>query len=545
MSKQDPLLVQTAGGFSLHYDERWLYSRYQPHATAEKMVLDTPVEPDTLYLLISPCLAHGLELLASRLPQSSAVLGIELDASLLAIAKDMVAKLELDPSRFRLCNSTVPGTILAEAAETGKFRRIKEVRLSGGRDLHPREYDRLVETITINNRLAWRNHMTLVKLGRLWVKNVITNLATLPWEQLGPPRIVQKPIMLCGAGPSLNQTLPWIKRNSRHLTIMAVDTAAGALVQAGIEPDWVVCLEAQAHNLPDFTPLTGLEPTLVADISAHPASFRLVKGQKILVSSHWTNSRFLERLSSAGLPIQGVPPLGSVGVLATRLAVQQGQPVFLAGLDFSFQRALTHCKGSPSDLAERRLETRLYKQNRNWALSCSQNVFPTLDGNLGTAILSMYASCAAIELDGAIVYDLRDGFGLPLPATAISLDQAEEFLISRPIPAEQAGNYKPAQDMGRETEQDVAQVKGQGAVFYRAAATAFLENELALARNLALCLRSGSYDQLGRLIQDCDYMYAHFPDPQRVEALEIDALKRLALEAIYWQTRLQTALETI
>ena len=193
---------------------------------------------------------------------------------------------------------------------------------------------------------------------------------------------------------------------------MAVDTAAGALVQAGIHPDLVVCLEAQAHNLPDFTPLTGLEPTLVADISAHPASFRLVKGPKILVSSQWMKSRFLERLSSTGLPIQAVPPLGSVGVLAARLAVQYGQPIFLAGLDFSFQRAVTHCKGSPSDLAERRLETRLYKQNGNWALSCGQGVFPTADGNLGTAILSMYASCASIELKGATVYDLRGGFGL-------------------------------------------------------------------------------------------------------------------------------------
>jgi len=532
MSDQNPLLVETGGGFSLRYGNRWLYSRYQPRTAAEKAAEDIPVEADTLYLLVSPCLCHGLDTLASRLPSSSAVFGLELEASLLSIAKESFAKLELEPARFRLCSSTTPATILTEASELGKFRRVKEVRLCGGRDLHPREFDSLIDTISLNNRLVWRNRMTLVRLGRLWVKNVITNLATLPWDQVELSKASQKPIMLCGAGPSLNQALPWIKKQARHLTIMAVDTAAGALVQAGIHPDRVVCLEAQAHNLPDFTPLSSLELTLVADISAHPASFRVVRGPKNLVSSKWMDSRFLDRLSNAGLPLHLVPPLGSVGVLAARLAVQQGQILFLAGLDFSFQRAITHCKGSPVDLAERRRETRLYKHKGNWDLSFGQGVTAGSGGSLGNAILSMYASCAGMELQGARVYDLRAGFGLPLPATAISLEQADDLLASSfvsPGPIESAQGSSCA-------------AFNKGAAFYREAAAAFLEKELVLAKELAHRLRSSGGKPLGRMIRDCDYMYAHFPDPQRVEAMEIDALRRLALEAGYWQNRLQLAL---
>ena len=528
MSELRPLLVQTAGGFSLRYGERWLYSRYQPEGVAEKTVLDIPVEPDTLYLLISPCLCHGLPLLAGKLHPSCAVFGIELNSSLLTVAKESFAQLKLDPHRFRLCTSTSLGTILSEVAESGKFRRVKEVRLSGGRDLYPGEYDRLVDTITINNRLSWRNRMTLVRLGRLWVNNIIANLATLPWEQITLPKAIHKPVMLCGAGPSLNQALPWIRKNSSYLSIMAVDTAAGALAQAGIQPDYVICLEAQAHNLPDFTPLTGLRFTLVSDISAHPASFRLVKGPINLVSSQWMKNQFLKRLSNASLPIHAVPPLGSVGVLAAKIAVDQGQHIFLAGLDFSFLPGITHCTGSPSDLAERRLETRLYKQNRNWALSWGHGVYPTVGGSLGNAILSMYASCAGIELEGASVYDLRGGFGLPLPSRAISYEQADELLGS--------GLYSVAASISTVTTETIN---------YRTAATAFLENELALARELAGKLRSGSSHQLEKMIADCDYMYGHFPDPERVEAMEIDALKRLALEAGYWQNRLQTALEGI
>jgi hypothetical protein len=456
------------------------------------------------------------------------MLGIELEPSLLSLAHDMFTRLKLAPERFRICTDTAPDSILSTAMELGKFRRIKEVRLSGGKELHPKDYDSLVEAISINNRLAWRNRMTLVRLGRLWVKNVITNLATLPWEQVAPPMALPGPIMLCGAGPSLNNVLPWIKEHFMYMTIIAVDTAAGTLAQAGIRPDQVVCLEAQAHNLPDFVPLTGIELSLVADISAHPASFRIVQGQKNLVSSQWLNTRFLDRLASAGLPIQSVPPLGSVGVLAARLAVQQRQVIFLAGLDFAFQRAITHCKGSPSDLNERRLETRLYKHGRNWALSFGQDVVATSSGSLGNAILSMYASCAGIELKGAEVYDLRGGFGLPLPATAISLEQASKMLAGQNDSSDTT-LFKNATSNGY-TE------------LYRGKALAFLENELRLARELSHSLRRAGGESLAGIIKDCDYMYAHFPDPERVETLEIDALKRLALESGYWQARLQTAL---
>jgi hypothetical protein len=248
-------------------------------------------------------------------------------------------------------------------------------------------------------------------------------------------------------------------------------------------------------------------------------------------------SRFLHRLSRAGLPVQTVPPLGSVGVLAARLAVQQEQPIFLAGLDFMFRRGITHCKGSPSDLVERQMETRLYKQGRNWSLSFAEGVVPATGGGLGNAILSMYADSAEIELKNAAVYDLRGGFGLPLPATAVTPDQAQELLAASQFYRDKSDGITSFLAMDSKTMQNTEKNRT-----LRAAAVAFLEHELALARNLADRLRTSSKDRLGDLVLDCDYMYAHFPDPQRVEALESDALNRLALEAGYWQHRLQTAL---
>jgi hypothetical protein len=532
MTASNPLLVETGGGFSLRLGDRWLYSRYKPRLTAEKAALDIAADPQTLYVLISPCLCYGLEALAERLPASSALLCVELDLPLLAIAREAFASLDLDPARFRLAHTTLPEAILAHASGLGKFRRVKELRLSGGKDLHPADYDALLEAITVNNRLAWRNQMTLVRLGRLWVRNVISNLANLPWEQVFPSIPARKPVMLCGAGPSLDRVLPWLKKHAPQMTIICVDTAAGALAQNGILPDQVVCLEAQAHNLPDFTPLAGMEPTLVGDISAHPATYRIIRGPKNLVSSQWMDSGFLDRLAGSGLPIQKVPPLGSVGVLAARLAVQQGQMIFVSGLDFSFVPGLTHCTGSPSNLAEHHRETRLYKQNLNWALSYGPGVVPLPGGNLGNSLLSMYASCAGVELRGAVVFDLRDGFGLPLPARRISLEQAGELLATRPevVPGTHSCD-----------QQEAAQTPSQAAL-YRNASKAFLENELQLAKALSSSLRAGDKSRSTELIRKCNYMYGHFPDPERVEAMEIDALKRLALESEYWQARLQTAL---
>ncbi len=536
MDEHDPLLVDTGRGFSLQYGGRWIYSSRAPLDAPLRTVRTLAMQSETLYVVTSPCLWHGVAELVARLPESSAVLGIEACQPLF----DLASRSLPDMSSERLLLSRAGDALAAcrglEASiAPARFRRIVEVRLSGGRSLFDAAYDSIIAALDAEIAIRYRNRLAMVRMGRLWTRNVIANLASMRWSSVTPLPAYDKSLAVCGAGPSLDKAVPLLRSHRESLIIMAVDTAAGALAQAGIIPDLVVCLEAQVYNVADFLPLGRVGARLVADLSAHPSSFRATDGPITLLSSQWIQSAFLTRLQAAGLPLVTVPPLGSVGVLALHIACAIGEPLVVSGLDFAFSPGATHCSGSPADLMERRTETRTHKRTGAWAATFREHTRRIATGWLSDPPLAMYAALAVSELAGHTVYDLRDGHGAPLPAQALDQDALKELLHRNP------GHWlRP--DAGPSLH-DSAQLTD--AAGYRQRAIGFLQGELVRADDVSLALRQGCSDaSIKAMLAEADFLYAHFPDPERVAALEQDALRRVAAEAAYWRGRLEAALRS-
>jgi len=444
--------------------------------------------------------------------------------------------------RQRLATSDPAGALDAyQALETSlapaRFRRAMELRLSGGRIFAQAAYDAALAAIEADISMRFRNRLSLVRMGRLWTRNVISNLASMRWEDVKPLEAASRPVVVCGAGPSLDGALDAIRRSREGITVLACDTAAGALTRAGIIPDAIVCLEAQIWNVADFLPLDGASSTLMVDLSAHPSSFRAVTGRKSILLSVWAESQFLSRLLAAGLPIAAAPPLGSVGVLALWLARKLGGPLIVAGLDFEFCQGMTHCSGSPAEIRGRLLESRTYRNSGAWDASFREGIIHA-GGAITDPALSMYASLAVAQLTGQESWDLRGGFGAPLPSRPLSSLELESLVkengssrLSQRLDACGAG----------------AAVKGYGDCLSpedcRVKVAAFLSGELDRTNQVSLALSHGAADDdLRGLLAAADFLYLHFPDPERVLALETDALKRVAVEAAYWRGRLKAAL---
>jgi hypothetical protein len=538
MDEHDPLLVDTGRGFSLQYRGRWLYSSRAPLDAPLQTARVLEVQAETLYVVPSPCLWHGAAELLARLPESSAVLGIESCDDLLNLAsRTLPAPPSGEPSgapdgRLLLSSASEALTAyrtLESSIAPARFRRVVEVRLSGGRALSPGVYDSTIAALDADIAIRYRNRLAMVRMGRLWTRNVIANLASMRWSDVSPLPTYDRPLVVCGAGPSLDNALPLLRTYRDSLTIMAVDTAAGALARAGIYPDLVVCLEAQIYNVADFLPLGHGRTRLVADLSSHPSSFRATDGPITLLSSQWYQSAFLARLHGAGLPLTPVPPLGSVGVLALHVARMMGSPILISGLDFAFSPGATHCSGSPADLLERRLESRTNKRTAAWAASYRTHTRRIDNGCLADPALAMYAALATSELAGHPAYDLREGYGARLPA----------------LPLDRAGLERLLKGYDRNRIRSNLQGGAQqsDAAEYRRIAIDFLRAELERAKDVALALRRGCPEpSLKAKLAEADFLYAHFPDPERVLALEHDALLRVSAEAAYWRGRLETAI---
>ena len=524
MPEETPPLVAEAakGGFSVEYRGRALYSRLAPRESPERIARDLEPLPETLYLIPSPLLGYGLETLLDRLPESSAVLALEADPRLAELSEARLPAGIRGHARFRFLND--PSLAARSLHTLGRFRRAVEVRLSGGRIICPDAYDSALRDIDAELGRYWRNRMTMVRMGRLWARNVVRNLAVLPSAGIRAPQIWTDPVAVCGAGPSLDSTCAWLTSERKRLRILACDTAVGPLIARGIVPDAVVCLEAQVYNLQDFLPAGRIEIPLFTDLSSHPSSLHAVRGPKILTLTRFEELGFLDRLEALPLPFIHVPPLGSVGVLAVHLARRLTTgPVFLAGLDFSFPPGSTHAKGAPTILSETARENRLYKAHGQWNASWPLKR-PGRGGGTGP-LFSAYAALLADEIRGdPRIYDVR-AEGLPLGRSRCSLDEASRALDNAsqeptalgPLPL---GAVLPPERIA-------------------ALAAAFLDGEAVRLEELLGALR-GTGDLAAR-VAECDWIYSWFPDEHRVKALTGDIRNRLLAEATDWRHRLHEA----
>jgi hypothetical protein len=501
--------------------------------------------PSRLFLVPSPLLWYGLSELLLSMSQGSAVLCVEADPALAELARArMPAELASD-GRLSFIESGSSEAAIAAASAMGNFRSCVLVALSGGVALHWSAYESMASALTAFFEAEWRNRAALMVLGPRWAKNIFDNIAALGEICPQPPPRFPGSVVVCGAGPSLEAALPFISRESSQgrLGVIACDTALGSLLSSGITPDLVVCLEGQAHNLPDFTCAGSKSVALAADLSSHPATFRILRGPKHLSIVRITTSPLLDRaaaaLSEAGIPFLAEPPLGSVGVFAAHLARSLADgPVIATGLDFSFEAGKTHARGCPSLLAEEYRLDRLTRWPGQFAVSFRDRTFK-LDGRSGAGpssllsdpILVSYASLLAdgeaeAGRRGPLIYDIR-GRGPSIGGRRISLAEATALVMAHPNVDVKADPVTRPRASIEETVHS------------------FLTAELFRLEELRRALRGGtkaSRGELARLVAETDYLCWGFPDQSRGSELAQDFLNRLVPQLEYWAQRLKAIL---
>lgn len=358
----DVRVEETEGGSQVFLRGRPLYSPH-PRSGAERRASALPIRPDTIVVVLSPLLGYGLQRLLDRLPDRCAVLAIELEPTLHRLTQRALA--DITDARLHLCGPSL-GEIgqCVHALIQGSHRRVVEISLSAGALLHRTRYREITAAIESQLRTHWQNRATIAGLGRRWIANLFSNLArassSQPFELLRTTR----PVIACGAGPSLEAALPLIRTARRHAVLLAADTALPALLDHAIIPDLVVAVDAQYTNVLDFVPHPRGRYTLAADLTSGPAVISAHQAQRTVVfCTEFAPLPLLARLRDAGLVQSFFEPVGSVGVTTVQLALTLTDgPVLLAGHDLAFTAARTHARGTYADIYYRLAQRRTASQ---------------------------------------------------------------------------------------------------------------------------------------------------------------------------------------
>lgn len=451
----------------------------------------------------------------------------------------------------------------------GSFKRAVVVKMSGGTVFSEEAYSAVTEYVDSFIQNFWKNHITLTRMGRMYALDIFKNLKAMEGgsgtnkhtsvsgaikaaevsgaEEVFAPRSdnlqvasragacrtsenirplkkesVSKPILVIGAGTSVDKLLPKLTGHKQNFFILCVDAALPALLQSGIRPDAVVAVECQVAIEKAYIGAAESGIHVIADLTSRPRVTRLCAGAVSFFLSEYCTMPFMTDIKTAarslGIPV--FPPLGSVGLYAVETALyirKPATPVFVCGLDFSFVPGQTHCKGAPAHTAAAITANRLKPVG-----------FPGAAYNYSAHTIAGKADHTEYT-DAAL-----SGYG----ALYAERYKSIENLFDCAETGMKSGIQRIAQDlMFRLAESLRDSTEAEEPIFASPAAQTecrYVENQLIKLLRIKAILTGNekprTATELEELIAECGYLYVHFPDCAAGFRMTQDFLNRIRAE---------------
>ena len=485
-----------------------------------------------------------------KLPASSYVLALECNQILMRFSIDHCDFSSFVHQQFSYIRTDSIAEALKkiESLPLFPFKRCMCLSCSGGVQFNQTFYNEVhLYADEVISRF-WKNRITLMHLGRNYAHNTFRNLLSLArspasspaessvWEApssksnfrlLTGAEPIRKPLLVAGAGPSLDTARDFIIKNRNSFFLLAVDAAAAALLP-DIRPDAIVLVESQYWIDSAFIGLHKYGIPVFADLTASPRALQACGGNVYFFCTEYARLKYLERLYQTLQPLI-LPPMGSVGLTAIQLALALSAPhlsVLHTGLDFAWQKGLTHAAGSSP---VKKLFAELCRTESPYKLNVSTGM-QRISGKQGlsywtTPVLSGYAELYRHTFSGnKRVIDIGPE-GCFLNGRQADMAEAERILTDgckSNINAD--GTF-----FDSVCESDTATERHK-------ALRAYLTGEveaLTMLNDHLQGKRPLSEDTMEQLFAERDYLYSHFPDAARGYSLDLGFLKRAGIELRY------------
>ena len=512
---ETPSLVETRQGVSVLYKDHFLYSKYDPSKAILNIISNLSIPEYSIVLVFSPVLWLGLKELLDKLPESSSIAVFEYEKPLYDFALENFPKELKDhfKNKIQIFNKSDIKNYFT-FIQKQHFRKCLKIDFSAGSALYKDDYDDILSLTQKVIDQFWKNRLTLIKFGRLYSKNIFKNLTLLsdaiPLTSLY--QTVNKPILVLGAGESLDITILKLKKNFSRFFIICVDAAASPLLDNGITPDAIIAVEGQQVIEKSYigSPADS-KCLLIMDLVSRNHIPYITKGKYSFFISNYADMNFFELLKGSNLLPPVIKPLGSVGLVAMEIALKLRKdiniPVFFSGLDFSYSVGITHAKGTAAHKGLLFSNNKLKSvYNISSAFNTGTSSITSIDGTkmITSKALESYALLFNETFeDEQNIFDIRTS-GINLTSAKVDFNQILNSISDDLNKTNSKFNpdYQPIE---------------------RSSITSFLQNEkqaLEELKDLFTYAENSSFrkrditlnEQIDNILSNREYLYIHFPD---------------------------------
>lgn len=349
----EQIVNATKGLPTLLAGNKALHSRYDPYREAERFISTLSIPDNTdCFILLEPGLNYLSSLLRKKYPDKNIII---LHCS--SFFKDnpgYYTCTDKDAVWYYDSTQRLSDFLEQNIQETASCQLIQ---WRSAASIYKSEYLSILKAVSEFLQREAANKRTLTVVGRLWIKNFFKALNTSFY-----PLTVQKgssAVILCAAGPSLETSLPEIKRQINKYFVIAVSSAVGALYKAGIQPDLVISTDAGQWAKFHLNEVFRNTKRIMFSAPLSSALSSQCYDNPLLVQSDgsiWQNA-LLSRLE---IPFINLKQRGTVSASALDVALTiSNGPVFLAGFDMLFKDIQTHARPYSLNFFLESVESRL------------------------------------------------------------------------------------------------------------------------------------------------------------------------------------------
>lgn len=151
-------------------------------------------------------------------------------------------------------------------------------------------------------------------------------------------------VIIVGAGPSLNELLPYLKSEHGSKKIVAVTTVWKKLLDAGIVPEYVFVMDPQQRTIGHLAGVENVQAPLLLDSTAYWEFAERYAGEKYMIyQKGYTEA---ERYAKEG-GYRTYETGGSVVTLAMDVVLTLGaKTVYMVGIDLAYPQGISHAYGT-------------------------------------------------------------------------------------------------------------------------------------------------------------------------------------------------------
>lgn len=355
INKNVEILPAKSNSVTVKVNNTYVYSKYNPVKETERAIKKYNINENSVIFLIGFGLGYNLIEITNNYKYKKIFI-IEHNYNILNVAFNYNDILDyLKQYNVFFLNTEDENQFIDTISDNLNIAELKNTIIIQNDILTSFKPNKFKYSISLINKILnfkKVNFNTISMFKKEWLENTFENLLYLEnlyeFSEL-KEKLKNMPLLIVGAGPSVDENIEEIKKLKNKVIIACVDTAAKILLEADIVPDIIAVADSQQVNYNLIKDLDLKDSIILTNLIIYPELFKkFIHNKKLIYNS---GTPILEKIKEKyNINLPDLKSGGSVSTILLSFGIYCNcNPIIFTGQDLSYPNLQFYGKGTAKD----------------------------------------------------------------------------------------------------------------------------------------------------------------------------------------------------